>query len=209
MNRPLFRLIASAAGVLALCAAAANAHATPVTAHYDGSVTGYQFGFLDPAAVAFDNDNPVGTAISWDLSFDDGFLGKPWFDSFGHYAATGSLQVGNRHVELDGFSFISLFIAADGIGVAAYQTEVYGTSVGPATSDGADFFSLVLTWRPDLSLQDPPLVGYGYTQGIATYYGYLATAGDYRLDRDGSVPEPATVLLAAPALWWMVRRRRA
>jgi hypothetical protein len=209
MTHPLFRLVASALGALAVCAVAATAQAAPVTARFAGTVTGYNFGFLDPAAVAFDNDNPVGTAVSWDLSFDDSFLGKPASETFGNYAATGSLQVGSRHIDLDGFSFLSLTLGADGTSVVDYRPQVNGTSAGPATSDGGDFFGMLLTWGPDLSLLEMPMVGYGYTYGVLTMYGYLATTGDYSLERGGSVPEPATVLLAAPALWWLGRRRRA
>jgi hypothetical protein len=210
MIHPLLRLITSALGALVLCAAAASAQAAPVTARFNGNVTGYEHGFLDPAAVAYDDDNPVGTAVSWELSFDDSFLGQPWTD-FGPspIAATGSMQVGSVRYVLDGFSFFSLTLEPDFTTVRSYRPQVTGTSAGPATSDGGSFFSMLFGWGSDLSMIESPLIGYAYSFGTARFYGYLSATGDYSLERGGQVPEPATVLLAAPALWWLGRRRRA
>jgi hypothetical protein len=210
MTHPLLRLIASALGALVLCAAAAQAQAAPVTARFSGSVTGYEHGFLDPTAVAYDDDNPVGTAVSWALSFDDSFLGQPWADiGFGPFAATGSMQVGSVQFVLNGFSFFSFSLEPDFTTLRSYRPQVTGTSIGPATSDGASFFSMLFDWGTDLSLSGTPMIGYAYSFGTATFFGYLTATGDYSLERGGSVPEPATALLAAPALWWLGRRRRA
>ncbi len=181
-----------------LLASAATAQAAPVTSRFNGTVTGYEYGFLDPAGVAFDEDNPVGTSVSWTLNFDDDFLGLPYTGLFGPRVATGLLDVGSRRYVLDGMSFFSLLIDTTTDTVLEYRPQVEGT--GPTTSDGADFFSLFFSFRRDLGLVGSPLVGFGYSSSFATVYGYLVTEGSYSVGPTGTVPAPGSLGLALAAL---------
>lgn len=210
MTDTLVRWTNTALGALALSAAAAQAQAAPVTARFSGTVIGHDYGFLDPAVVAYDDDNPVGTAVSWALSFDDAFLGQPWPDvGWGPFAAMGTMQVGSVRYMLGDFNFFSITWEPDFTTIRYYNPQVPGTASGPVASDGADFLGLFINWGTDLSLQGSPTIGYGYSRGTITSYGYLITTGTYSVDRGGSVPEPTTAWLALTALAWMVRRRRA
>jgi hypothetical protein len=181
-----------------LLAGPATAQAAPVTARFNGTVTGYEYGFLDPAGVAFDEDNPVGTSVSWTLNFNDDFLGLPYTDVFGPRVATGTLDVGSRRYALDGMSFFSLMTDVDGSTVLQYRPQVEGT--GPTTSDGADFFALFFSFGRDLGLVGSPLVGFGYSSPFATIYGYLVTEGSYSVAPTGTVPAPGSLGLALAAL---------
>lgn len=190
-------LTAGAIGA-ALLAGAAAATAAPVTARFDGTVTGYNFGFLDPAGVALDDDNPVGTAVSWTLNFDDSFLGLPYSDVFGPRVATGMVDVGSRRYVLDGMSFFSLLVDFDTGAVLRYNPQVNGT--GPTTSDGADFFGLFFSFGPDLGLVGQPQIGFGYSSAFATTFGYLLTEGTYSVGPTAAVPAPGSLGLALAAL---------
>ncbi len=185
-----------------LLAGTATAQAAPVTARFNGTVSGYEYGFLDPAGVAFDEDNPVGTSVSWMLNFNDDFLGLP-ADSglFGPRAATGTLDVGSRRYVLDVMSFFSLGLDFDLTTVLEYRPQVEGT--GPTTSDGADFFALFFSMGRDLGLVGSPLVGFGYRSPFATTYGYLITEGTYSVGPTTPVPAPGSLGLALAALGLM------
>lgn len=202
----LHRLFRVAATTAALAGSLA-VQAAPVTSSFTGQVSGYMFGLLDPSAVAMDEDAPVGTGVSWQLSYDDSFLALPWNEVFsqGSQAITGSLRVGNRSYSLETMGFFSLTLDGSTWDITGYRAQIGGT--GPGTSDGGDFFSMFFSFDPSLSMSGGPVIGYGYSIGWGTMYGYLETTGEYTLERGGSVPEPSTALLALPALAWLARRR--
>lgn len=200
----LRRLLAPLLCGVFLAAWSAAGAAALVTSRFNGSVTGYNWGFVDPGFSALDEDHPLGTVVEWDLTFDDGFLALGYQGAFSPITATGSLQVGDDEYTLTGMRFYSLTFGSDFSTILTYGPQVSG--VGPGTSDGADFFSLFWSFRPDLSLANTPFVGYGYTSGFATSYAYLVASGDYSVGPT-NVPEPATALLTLPALLLMWRAR--
>jgi len=208
MKRSIFRCLASAACAVLLSAWGAGASASLVTSRFNGSVTGYEFGFLDPATVAFDNDHPVGTSVQWDLTYDDSFLGLDLSGlvGLGSQAVSGMLRVGADAYSFTEMRFFSLTFGSDFSTITAYRPQVSAT--GPGTSDGGDFFAMFWSFAPDLSLTSSPMIGYGYTSGLATSYAYLLTAGDYSVGPATQVPEPATLLLVVPALLMLQRMRR-
>lgn len=175
----------------------------PLYQHGDG----IPVGFLDPAAVAFDNDSPVGTSVDWELTYDDSFLGLTLSDLFNSSPndVSGSLQVGTAEYVFDSMRFFSLTFSGNTI--TAYRPQVAAT--GPGTSDGGDFFAMFFSWGPDLSLVAAPMIGFGYSNDFSTTYGYLVTAGEYSVGPASQVPEPSTALLAVPALLLLRRRLRA
>ncbi len=181
-----------------LLAGASTAPAAPVTARFNGAVIGYQFGFLDPAGVAFDEDNPVGTSVSWTLDFNDDFLGQPYASVLAPRVATGTLDVGSRQYVLDGMSCPTLRVDLDGSTVLQYFAQVEGT--GPTTSDGAGFLSLYFSFGRDLGLVGEPLVGFSYSVPLGTWYGFLVTEGTYSVGPTASVPAPGSLGLALAAL---------
>lgn len=209
MNKLLRRLLAPLACVAVLGAFSTAANADLVTSRFNGTVSGYEFGFLDQNSVAFDNDHPIGTAVQWDLTFDDSFLGLGLNDLFGvvPMAVSGSLLVGSDQYTFTSMRFFSLTFQNDFSTILEYRPQVSAT--GPGTSDGGDFFSMFWSFAPDLSLASAAMIGYGYSNGFGTAYGYLTTSGEYSVGPASQVPEPATALLALPALWWLRRRRQA
>ncbi len=209
MKRLIQRFLASAACLVFLGAWSAGANASLVTSQFDGTVSGYNFGFLDPNSVALDNDHPVGTAVHWDLTYDDSFLGLGMSDllALGDLAVSGSLQVGADNYSFTSMRFFTLNLGADFNTITGYGPQVSAT--GPGTSDGADFFGMFWRFAPDLSMLNAASIGYGYSNGFGTAYGYLQTAGEYRVGPANTVPEPSTALLLLPALLLLRRRRNA
>ncbi len=208
MKRLIQRALA-AAGVALLAAWSCGASAELITARFDGTVSGYEPGFLDLNAVAYDNDNPIGTAVHWDMTFDNSFtsLSLNDFLNQGYPSMSGSLQVGANSWSLTGFQQFSLSYNGFTGAITGYRPQVVGT--GPGSSDGASFFGMFLTFAPDLSLLYPGLIGFDYASEFAHTYGYLETIGTYSFGSATNVPEPATALLLLPAALLLMRKRRA
>lgn len=207
MKRLIQRTLA-AAGVALLATWSAGASADLITARFDGTVSGYNAGFLDLNSVAYDNDNPVGTAVHWDMTFDNSFVGLNFNDFLnqGYPSMTGSLQVGSNSWSLTGFQQFALQLDGNFSTITGYRPQVLGT--GPGTSDGAGFFGMFLTFAPDFSLVHPGMIGFDYASEFAHTYGYLETIGSYSVGLANRVPEPATALLALPGLLLLMRKRR-
>lgn len=207
MKRLLQRTLA-AVGVALLAAWSGGASADLITARFDGTVSGFMPGFLDLNAVAYDNDHPVGTAVHWDITFDNSFIGLPWYDPavLTTHPVTGSLQVGADTYNWTDMFFFSLTLGGPNNTPSEYRPQVNGT--GPLTSDGASLFGMFWSFAPDMSLVYPGMIGYAYQNGIGTSYGYLETAGNYSVGPANRVPEPATALLALPGLLLLMRKRR-
>lgn len=201
------RLLAPLVCSLLLGTWATASQAAPVTARFDGTVTGYNWGFVDPGFSALDEDHPLGTRVAWDLTFDDSFLALGYPDLFTQPApaVSGSLQVGADEYTFTDWRWYSLTFGSDFSTILRYGPQL--SAVGPGTSDGANFFAMFWSFAPDLSLVGSPQIGYGYTSGIATSYAYLVASGDYRVAPINQVPEPATALLALPALFLLLGRR--
>lgn len=194
--------LAALAAACALAFGSGAAHAGAVTASFSGNVTGVMF---DSRVLA---DYPVGTAVSWQFSFDDAFLAlrANVDDVFGgaSQAITGTATVGADVYALNFARLYSYQYDGNTGDVLSYQFQVEGT--GPQSASGGDFFGVWARFDPALALFESR-VGYGFTSNQVTNYGYLEMTGDYRLTRN-SVTAPATVWLALPALAWVLGRRR-
>ena len=174
------------AGLLGFTLSNQAAVAASVTASYSGTVTSAT---ADPRALA---DYPLGTSVSWQFAFDDAFLSlNPSTDNlFGgaSQAVSGTATVGTDVYALDfaRLAFYTIpFLGAST--VVRYGFEIEGS--GPPSASGGDFFGVILSFDPALTLLGDPKVGYGYTTlfdgGSITNYGYLETTGDFRLINDG------------------------
>lgn len=194
-------------GLVLVAAWSSGTSAEMVTARFDGTVSGYSYGFLDPNSVAFDEDYAVGTAVHWDMTFDNSFVNLSFADMLaqGYPSMTGSLQIGADSFTLTALQQFSLSLGASN-SITGYRPQVLGT--GPTTSDGATFFGMFLTFAPDLSLLNTAMIGFDYASEFAHVFGYLETAGTYSVSLVNGVPEPATALLALPAVLFLLRKRR-
>lgn len=181
-----------------------GASATLMSASYSGTVTGALFN-QQPL-----NDFPVGTAVSWQFTFDDSFRTLNVNDDvFGlaNRPANGSAQVGGDSIVLN---FMRLYSYTSSMGnIISFRWQVEGT--GPTIGNGGEFFGVWLTLDPSLNMIDSPVIGYGYTTeyewGSVTSYGYLETAGTFNIRQAGEVPLPGTLWLMLPALVWLGRPR--
>jgi hypothetical protein len=188
---------ALAAATLALTAAAASA--APVTLSLRGVITGYDF--IDFSASA---GLPVGTAVDLTLTFNE-----TWSDGTYDFADAIGPVSGSATVGANAFSFTGAdpFSYSETNGAVNWVTPIF-TGSGP-TLGGGEFFGLFATITPALTLQRLAL-GYGFTSGLATSYGYaLISLDDYTI---APVPEPHTLALLAAGLFGIggaTRRRRS
>jgi hypothetical protein len=63
MKLLLRRFVAPLACALLLGAWSTASQATLVTARFNGTVTGYKWGVVNPALSALDDDHPLGTSV--------------------------------------------------------------------------------------------------------------------------------------------------
>ena len=194
-------LAASLAATCTLAAFSAGTSAAMVTASYSGAVSGYAF------LLQILDDFPVGTPVSWEFTFDDSFRS---LDATGDVvgaadqAISGWAQVGADRLTLDHFGLYSYRFGSDR-SIINYSAQVTGT--GPGISNGGEFYGLFITMDALLSTQSLPRVGYGYSNGPVTSYGYLTLDGRGEIV-PAQVPVPGTAWLALPALVGLAWRRR-
>lgn len=173
--------------------ASSGASAALRTASYTGTVNGY----LYQSQVL--NTHPVGTAVSIEFSFDDSFGA---LDATGNVfgaadqAISGWAQVGADRIDLNHFGLFSYSYNGSDNSIVGYRPQLTGTGPG---LPGADFFGLFMTMNAALTNFDDLLVGYGYTNGGGTNYGYLTLDGAGTI-RPSQVPEPATAALLLAGL---------
>lgn len=192
-----------------LASTTSSAMATMMTASFSGAVSGYLF-----APATLQSDFPVGTAVSWQFTFDDSFRTLNANDIvFGQAdrPVTGSAQVGSDSIVLNNMHLFSISYNGNTNEIFSFRWQVEGT--GPTVTGGGEFFGVWLTLDPALNLEGAPMIGYAYTTqyewGSITSYGYLETAGAFNVRQAGEVPLPATLWLMLPALAWLGRRHAA
>jgi hypothetical protein len=196
-QRGLFSLAAHAA-LAALVATAtltpSVADAAPVRFSYTGSVTGHIF---DPR---LQSDFPVGTSVSWTFTLDDTFAGLNAYggDVLGiaSQPTSGSLSLGSSVYELTNAPLYSFTYESASGDISNFVFQLQGS--GPASASGGDFFGMFFSVAPDLSLLSSQ-IGFGYSTSVFTSYGYVDTAGSYRVERL-AVPLPGTLPLLVVGL---------
>lgn len=191
---------------IAACAlgivASFSASATPVHATFNGSVTGALF--INELLTDF----PIGTAASFDVTFDDSSLGPIATTSFSVEPVSGTVKLGAYEWILDSGHITSYeFTLSDGH-VNWYELQLTGT--GPTIPSGASLFGLFTQFTPDLQLVSSQslMVGFAYQFDGGTNFGYAYIDGNFAATKSTTVPEPATAFLMIPALALLLRKRR-
>jgi hypothetical protein len=182
------------------------AAAVPVHATFDGIVSGTG-SFADVLSTF-----PIGTAASFDVTFDDAGLGPtaPVTD-LDAAPVFGTVRLGAEEWTLDAGQIVQYSYSLDpGNPILWYQLQLTGS--GPLIDGNASLFGLFLTLTPSLAaaFASSFSVGFGFPVGeYATFYSYADLSGDFAATRSTSVPEPGTAFLMLPALALLFRLRRS
>ena len=189
------------------CVAAVPASAVPIRATFSGTVTEYN---IFPNVL---NDIPVGTAASFDVTFDDSGLGStaPLTD-FDLAPVSGTVTLGSRSYTLGAGIVDQYFFNGTTNAILGYGLQLTGS--GPTLSGNASLYGLFLRRAPDLTpyFDIPPTVGFAYPVAGGEFYSYAVLGGTFTAARVTSVtsqvPEPSSALLLLPALLlvWSSRR---
>lgn len=177
--------------VLAI-AFALPASAVPVRATFSGNVTDYSAIYGNVAS-----QFPLGTAASFDLTFDDSILlsSAPLL-AYDLTVVSGTASLGGLSWQIDaGYIYSYTYMTQPGNPIVNYQLQMTGT--GPNVLDNGSLFGLFMHIAPDLSpiATNPFLFGFGYPVENGTYYGYANLIGNYSVTRGVSVPEPNVLML--------------
>lgn len=190
------------------CSVPQLASAVPVRATFGGTISGTS---------AFSNvlnDFPVGTAASFDVTFDDSGLVDSASDvtDYDVGPVSGWLRLGALEWLFDaGRIYTFTYMNTPGFPVVSYGLQL--TGAGPTISESASIFGLFLQLTPD-SAPDAgrvPLAGFRYPfpGGGGEFYSYANLSGTFTTARETtSVSEPSTVLLMGSALVLLAFWRR-
>lgn len=195
-------MLSTLAAAAALGLTPSGTEAAPVTSSYSGTVTGFA---AFPMVLG---EFPVGTAVSWEFTFDDGFRSVNAAGNVAGAAAqdiSGWLRVGDDLVTLEHFGLSSYTFELPTNNIIRYGAQVTGT--GPTIVQGGEFFGLFITIDRLFASQSNLLVGYGFSQPGSTAYSYLELEGSGHIGPAQQVPLPATLWLVLPALAGLVRPR--
>ena len=177
------------------------ASAVPLRATFDGSVTGSS-GLNDAVLNSF----PLGTAASFDLTFDDAPLVANAADqtTFDLGPLSGWVRLGGLEWTLDAghiWSYTFNSTPPD-FPVVSYGLQMTGS--GPTIANGAaSLFGLFMTLTPDgLPFgANGPSVGFAYPFDGGEFYSYANLTGNFQTTRENpSVPEPNMLLLMSSAM---------
>jgi len=176
------------------------ASAVPLRATFDGSVAGSD-GFFSNVL----NDFPVGTAASFDVTFDDTALvdDASLVTSLDLAPVSGWVRLGGLEWTLDAGRIYTYTYnnTPPTFPILSFGAQLTGT--GPTIAAGAaSLFGLFLSLAPDG--QAGPYaqsIGFRYPFDGGEFYSYADLSGEFRTSRENrSVPEPNTVLLMSSAL---------
>jgi len=192
-----------------ICAVPQLASAIPVNATFDGTVSG---------STAFTNvlsDFPIGTAASFNVTFDDAGLvdDAAQVTDYDVAPVSGWLRLGSLEWlfnagRINTFSFMP----GPGNPVISYGVQLTGT--GPIISDNGSIFGLFLPLTPNATPFGGfgPQVGFAYPVPNGTYFSYAHLSGIFRTSSEASVPvrvpEPGTGLLMLSAVALLAAWRR-
>lgn len=201
----MLRSISSGLVAVLVGIASVPAHAGLIAMHYSGSVFGY---FSKPI---LQDDFPVGTPLTMDLTYEDDFIGVPASQFYLGMAPaiSGTMMLGGNQ-----YTFQSMRLSFFSYGATAsdpspnFGFHVAGT--GAATDDGEVFSGIGLTFTA-ATLGAPYLVGFGNTDWTVANNGYLLISGTTTHERLSSpVPSPGTLwlVLAGLGAWSITRRYR-
>jgi hypothetical protein len=195
---------------IAISAFSSLAVATPIRATFNGTVSG---------GLAFSNDLlnefPIGTAASFDVTFDDsGLLASAPLTDLDLAPVFGTVRLGALEWLLNAGRVTSYtYLSAPGFEITSYGLQLTGN--GPLAAGDDSFFGLFLGITPTLDFvtTNPYSVGFRSPFAGGETYGYTTLSGTSRIERVSvSVSEPDTLFLASVAfaafafIW--VRRKR-
>ena len=184
------------------------ASAVPLRATFDGSVAGSD-GFFSNVL----NDFPVGTAASFDVTFDDTALvdDASLVTSLDLAPVSGWVRLGGLEWTLDAgriWTYTYNYVAPN-FPTVSFGAQLTGT--GPTIAGGAaSLFGLFMTLTPDgLPLAaNGPKIGFAYPFDGGEFYSYANLAGDFHTSSENrAVPEPNALLLMSSALGLLVLLR--
>jgi hypothetical protein len=183
---------------LALLAVPGRSDAALFTATYSGQVGS---GDAEPL-VSF----PVGTAIAFEVTFDDLFLtdDEAWFYDNTPRATTGVLTVGGVQTQLTSYDISSVTHVGPNLVSVTYSFA----GVGPIV-DGGEFYRLRVPLTLSMDLDDVPFFGYDYAPGPPEFRRYAyAAERPFQFDvTPAAVPAPALGWLMLSGLGAVVARR--
>jgi hypothetical protein len=189
------------------CTVPQLASAIPVNATFNGTVSGAG-GLFDTVL----NDFPVGTAASFEVTFDDARLVDDAAQISGYDVGpvSGWLRLGSLEWLFNAGS-ISTYTYLLGPGNPVVSYGLHLTGAGPTISDNGSIFGLFLTLTPDATpfAGRAPLAGFAYPFPGGEYYSYADLAGVFRTSNETSVPAPGAGLLMLSAVALLAIRRRA
>jgi hypothetical protein len=188
MNRLTPRSIALAVVAFALSLPAV---AAPIRAQFNGTVTG-SAGFSNNVL----NEFPLGTAASFDVSFDDANLGAFAPTQYDLAPVSGTVRLGALEWLLDAGRIAQYsYQNAPGFPIEYYGLQLTGT--GHSITNGS-LFGLFLRIAPNLDAApiDPFMIGFRFPFVGGESYSYAKVTGTSNITRGAvSVPEPSTLLL--------------
>jgi len=190
------------------CTVPQLASAVPVTATFNGMVSGSSGVFSNVLS-----DFPVGTAASFNVTFDDSGLvdSAALATDFDLAPVSGWVRLGALEWALDAGRIASYFYTnqAPDFPVISYGLQLTGT--GPIIGGNTSLFGLFLSLTPDATPYgtNAPRVGFGYPVPGGTLFSYADLSGSFSTSREGtSVPEPSSGLLMCAALAVLAGLRR-
>jgi hypothetical protein len=179
-----------------------TANAIPMTASFDGVVTG-SASIFPKVLESF----PIGTHIAFNVNYDENFGDSTNPTSYYTESTTGWMELGSLRYEFDrdvqGWTYWS--------SITGYRTSLSFYGTGPTIADGGNLFGLFLSFElSDFTAAHTPIIGFGFpTNGGGTSFSYLSTAGTFT-NVPTSVPEPGTLMLSLLGLFgFALRTRRA